>query len=69
MRHYRLFSFQKHYFILLAPSFQDEIFIDYIIGDLSTNNYANRLLISFGEIDHDNVKDLQRFSMNHHQNG
>ena len=45
----------------MVPSLQGEIFIDQITGNICTCDYANKLFMSLGEIDHDMAEDLQRF--------
>ena len=52
------------YFLATLPSWNKvsevKIFIHHIMGDIYTYDYANKLFISFGEIDHDMAEDLQR---------
>ena len=52
---------------LLALNLQDESFIDKIMWETYKYNYANKLFISSGEINHDTAEDLQRFLRNQNQ--
>ena len=45
--------------VLQALSLQGETFINQIAGDIYTYDYANKLFISSGDIDHEMAEDLQ----------
>ena len=50
-----------------APGLQGKIFINQINGDIYIYDYANKLLMSTGEIGHDMAEYLQRFLKNQNQ--